>query len=460
MADYYPLRIVYVSGVPTIGEMQPGDTIPAAAGGTGFTTSAGFANHVFSSTYSHGILGGLENDDHPQYLLKTAVQTASGAWDSAYVTVRSLSASWEESVDVTYVSSVVSSVEGSTVSLSAYIAANEADWSTSAPLPRYLSSLGDTDIVPVSAISDHEILVWDYAAQKWTNTNDINFLSGLIGSQGDKISEVAATSGTWDSVYAQVLTLSDSWEESADVTYVSSVVSSVEGSTVSLSAYIAANEADWSTSAPLPRYLSGLGDTDITPVSAIEDHQILVWDEAAQKWINDFNDDSYLKVYNNTASAMSRGDVVHITGAHNPNTAYVALAKADAASSMPAIGVLYEDIPINGEGVVVTFGKADGMNTSGFTEGTTVYVSPTTAGALVNARPSGVDDLVQNLGIIMRSHTSNGVIKVTGVGRTNDIPNSTQAEIDQNAADIVFLSSIAGASTDDISELAAESSVN
>jgi hypothetical protein len=53
-----------------------------------------------------------------------------------------------------------------------------------------------------------------------------------------------------------------------------------------------------------------------------------------------------------------------------------------------------------------------------------VYVSETTPGALTTTHPTGPDDLIQNIGFLAKKDSTNGIIKVTGVGRANDIPNT------------------------------------
>ena len=165
--------------------------------------------------------------------------------------------------------------------------------------------------------------------------------------------------------------------------------------------------------------LAGLTDTTIT---SAEEPQILVYDDASSTWLNDTNDRLFIRVYNDTASTLSKGKVVYITGFQNANVAKVELAKADSSTTMPAIGIIWEDVSAGAEGYMVSFGKANGV-AANFTAGDTLYVSPTTAGELTNTRPTSTSHLVQNVGILFKPDASNAVMKVTGVGRTNDIPN-------------------------------------
>ena len=165
-------------------------------------------------------------------------------------------------------------------------------------------------------------------------------------------------------------------------------------------------------------------DMDDVTITTVADKQVLEYDSTTSQWVNTYLDHSYVRVYNNSGSAMSKGDVVYISGSQNANVAQVSLAQANASSAMPAIGVLYEDLANGAEGLAVVNGKASGMAlpSASFSEGDIVYVSDTTAGGVTNTKPTGTS-LIQNLGVVMQTHDTNGTIKVTGVGRTNDVPN-------------------------------------
>ena len=151
------------------------------------------------------------------------------------------------------------------------------------------------------------------------------------------------------------------------------------------------------------------------------DH-LLVYD--GENWVNDFNLHNFIKIHNLTGSTLHRGNAVYIVDSFNNNVANVALAKADSSATMPAIGLIHEDVAPGEEGVAVAYGKVTGINTLGFTEGQTVYVSNTSAGNIMNSKPYGLGDQIQNVGICIRVHQNNGVVFVTGVGRSNDIPNA------------------------------------
>ena len=168
--------------------------------------------------------------------------------------------------------------------------------------------------------------------------------------------------------------------------------------------------------------LSALDDVSVGSPDALLANQIIVWN--GTDWVNEYNDKTEMRVRNGTASAMSKGDVIAIEDAHNANLVNVILADASQTSAMPALGILEQDLAAGEEGIAITFGKAQGLNTLGLTEGATAYVSPTTPGGITTTKPTAGDHFIQNIGIVMRANASNGAIKVTGIGRANDIPNA------------------------------------
>jgi hypothetical protein len=125
--------------------------------------------------------------------------------------------------------------------------------------------------------------------------------------------------------------------------------------------------------------------------------------------------------------ALSKGDVVCITGVSG-DVPTVAKADADDAAKMPAFGLAAADANDNAALQVVTFGNITELDTSGFSVGQILYVS-TTAGTLTTTAPSGESSQIQNIGKVVRSHASAGIIKVGGAGRSNATPNLDDGKI-------------------------------
>jgi hypothetical protein len=150
-------------------------------------------------------------------------------------------------------------------------------------------------------------------------------------------------------------------------------------------------------------------------------------DVVAPDFIGDLNGAVRFEAKNDSGSTLLKGKVVAITGVQGNNT-LVDLADADDATARPAFGLVYADANNNTACEVVTFGNLSGLNTSAFTEGDTLYVS-TVAGELVNVAPSGEAAAIQNIGKVIRSHASTGIIKVGGAGRANATPNLDSAKM-------------------------------
>src|SRR5210317_1245991 len=165
-----------------------------------------------------------------------------------------------------------------------------------------------------------------------------------------------------------------------------------------------------------------INTTDVDE-SLRSDH-VLVYDGV--NWVNEYPAHNYIRFYNDSGSTLYSGNCVYIVGHHNANLVEVGLASATSVNTMPSIGIVYNTSVAQGDqGVAVAYGKVNQMDTSGFLEGDTLYVSNVNAGLLSNVKPYGVDlDLIQNIGVCTRSHPTSGTIFVTGVGRSNDIPNA------------------------------------
>lgn len=109
----------------------------------------------------------------------------------------------------------------------------------------------------------------------------------------------------------------------------------------------------------------------------------------------------YTRVYNDTASTMTKGQVVYINGAQG-NRVSVKLARADSeVTSKDTIGLVAESITAGGEGWVINAGSLYNLNTNSLVAGDTVYLSPTTAGDYTTTKPTAPDHTVI-LGFVQR----------------------------------------------------------
>jgi hypothetical protein len=101
----------------------------------------------------------------------------------------------------------------------------------------------------------------------------------------------------------------------------------------------------------------------------------------------------HVRVYNNTGSPIAKGKVVAISGSQGQRPTII-LADADSeALSKDTIGFTAEAIANNAQGFVMIAGMLTNVNTSGMTDGATVYLS-TTAGEYTTTQPADPAHLV------------------------------------------------------------------
>lgn len=110
-------------------------------------------------------------------------------------------------------------------------------------------------------------------------------------------------------------------------------------------------------------------------------------------------------VYNNTGSTITEGQVVKVTGSQGQRLT-VALAQANSdANSATILGMATEDIPNNSSGFITTQGLVNHISTSGWPDGTLLYLSPTTPGAVTATKPQAPQHLVW-IGYVVKGNTS------------------------------------------------------
>jgi hypothetical protein len=120
------------------------------------------------------------------------------------------------------------------------------------------------------------------------------------------------------------------------------------------------------------------------------------------------------KVWNKSGATITKGSVVYIDGAHSSVLPSIALAKANAEStSAYTYGLVVDDIADNSEGTVIQNGAITNLNlpTNTYTDGQTLYLSPTVAGGYTLTKPLAPNHYVA-IGTITRAHPNQGTIQV------------------------------------------------
>jgi hypothetical protein len=93
-----------------------------------------------------------------------------------------------------------------------------------------------------------------------------------------------------------------------------------------------------------------------------------------------------VRIYNNTGSTLLNGKIVYINGASG-GFPTAALATASDTSSQSTLGMVTADIANGAFGYVCTSGLVNGLDTSAYGSGVTLYLSATTPGAITTTPP-------------------------------------------------------------------------
>jgi hypothetical protein len=143
-----------------------------------------------------------------------------------------------------------------------------------------------------------------------------------------------------------------------------------------------------------------------------------VWYDTDQKSLAFYNDSSLspvfigenivLKVYNNTGSTIAKGAAVYIQSGGSFTYPNVALARADAIGTAAVIGLMNASTPTGSFGYVTSTGVITGLNTGALTEGTILYLSPYSAGQLMNTVPP--TGYVVQVGVVAHQNSTIGTI--------------------------------------------------
>jgi len=136
--------------------------------------------------------------------------------------------------------------------------------------------------------------------------------------------------------------------------------------------------------------------------------------------IVDFAEALKTEVRNSTGATLRKGYIVYLSGSTgNLPNAVLALATSDATSAQ-TFGVVYDDIPNNSNGYVVTIGQISTLDTrttatfpftaDTLVDGDVIYLSPTTAGWVTNVKPVAPNHMVY-VGMVVRTSPTNGTIQ-------------------------------------------------
>lgn len=147
------------------------------------------------------------------------------------------------------------------------------------------------------------------------------------------------------------------------------------------------------------------------------------------------------QVRNSTGATLTKGTVVYISGATGQiSTVSKAIASGDSTSAQ-TLGVINANLANNSNGYVTIIGLVTGMDTSAYTDGQQLYLSPTTAGTYTATKPYAPNHIVY-VAVVEHAHPTQGklFVKVQNGYELDELHN-VSAQSPSNGQTIVYNSS-------------------
>jgi len=133
----------------------------------------------------------------------------------------------------------------------------------------------------------------------------------------------------------------------------------------------------------------------------------------------------YVRVINASGSKINNGQAVYISGANGPGLPEVSLAQANSLITSLVLGLATHDIEIDETGFITVIGNVGQVNTSTYTAGDRLFLSPTVPGGYTTTIPTGTDYIIQ-IGIVIVDDAVGEIqVQIIQTGRAE----VTQAEI-------------------------------
>ena len=159
-------------------------------------------------------------------------------------------------------------------------------------------------------------------------------------------------------------------------------------------------------------------DMETSPVDASHQEGRLQW-HSTDKTLNVDTDvdgvtlqvgqEMFARVYNDTGSQLDNGEIVYIDGGYDGYPT-VSLAQADdKTSSQRVMGMVTDNIADEAVGYICVYGRVRNLDTSSYSLGDGLFLSPTTPGALTTTEPSGTNHRIR-VGYVIKVDASEGII--------------------------------------------------
>ena len=117
------------------------------------------------------------------------------------------------------------------------------------------------------------------------------------------------------------------------------------------------------------------------------------------------------QVRNSTGATLTKGTAVYISGATGQLPTVTKAQANNDTNSAQTLGLITADIANNSNGYVTIIGLIANLNTSAYTDGAQLYLSPTTAGTLTATKPYAPNHLVY-VAVVAHAHPTQGKLLV------------------------------------------------
>jgi hypothetical protein len=148
------------------------------------------------------------------------------------------------------------------------------------------------------------------------------------------------------------------------------------------------------------------------------------WYDDDSKSLSYYNDDQIqvrvgqeqlVRGTNSLSTTLTKGQVVYITGAGGLDKFpgfQLSIASTEMGSAR-TIGVVANDIGVNEKGYVISFGRLEGIDTTAYNVGDTLYLSSAVSGGFTGVKPQAPIHMVRVGTVLKQGNSANGVIFVT-----------------------------------------------
>jgi hypothetical protein len=124
--------------------------------------------------------------------------------------------------------------------------------------------------------------------------------------------------------------------------------------------------------------------------------------------------ENLVRVTNDNGTLIENGSAVYVSGATGANIKVKKPIASNTTTAPLTFGIATEDIAVGQKGYVTIIGNVRDFNTlnpggESWSAGEPVWLSPTTAGALTNVRPSAPNIAVA-MGVVVKAHATEGIV--------------------------------------------------